>query len=196
MEYQSKKPAHRPSAYRREYAHFALHDTMLGATDADLAELFNVSEVTINAWKKKHPDFLKSLKKGKMTADAKVVECLYQRATGYQAPAVKIFNQNGKIIEHKYRQHYPPDVTAQIFWLKNRRPQQFREKPEVAVTVNNGNAVDLSRPLEEWGQAEALAALRQMGIEPITSTSPLIRPTKAILEADAEHTRISNQKHQ
>ena len=173
MEYQSKRPAHRPSAYRREYAHFALHHTMLGATDADLAELFNVSEVTINAWKKKHPDFLKSLKKGKMEADAKVVEALYLRATGYDAPTVKLFNQNGKIIEHKFFQHYPPDVTAQIFWLKNRQPQQFRDKPEVAVTVCNGQTADLSLPPEKWGQAELIAELRRLGVEPITTTSPL-----------------------
>jgi DNA-binding XRE family transcriptional regulator len=158
-----KRPAHRPSDYRQEYARIAYHHALLGATDADMAEAFNVSEVTINAWKKKHPDFLKSLKRGKLAADAKVAECLYLCATGFNAPAVKIFIHNGKIVEHKYTEHIPPDVTAQIFWLKNRRPAQFRTKPEVALTVNNGEVVDLSKPPEEWGQAEIIAELRRRG---------------------------------
>ena len=180
MKDRSRKPANRPSAYRREYARIALHYTLLGATDADLAAAFNVSRVTINAWKKKHPDFLYSLKRGKLVADAKVAECLYRRATGYDAPAVKIFIHNGKIVEHKYTEHIPPDVTAQIFWLKNRQPAQFREKPAVVVAVNNGEVVDLSKPPEEWSIAELEAALRRLGIEPVTSKSVQNRKAKPV----------------
>jgi DNA-binding XRE family transcriptional regulator len=176
----SKKPAHRPSAYRLEYAHIALHHTMLGATDADLAKTFNVSKVTINAWKKKHPQFLYSLKRGKMAADAKVAECLYLCAIGYDAPAVKLFIHNGKVVEHKYIEHIPPDVTAQIFWLKNRQPAQFRDKPTVVVAVNDGKVVDVDKPPEEWSVAELEAALRKLGIEPITSQIPHNRPAEPI----------------
>ena len=131
-----KKPRHRPSSYKPEYAKIAYHHTLLGATDVDLAEAFSVSERTINNWKQQHPDFVQSLKRGKMEADAKVAACLYQRAIGYNVRLVKLFNHKGQIIEHKYTEHYPPDVTAQIFWLKNRRPAQFRDRPEVVVAVS------------------------------------------------------------
>ena len=144
----------------------------MGATDADLAAAFCVSEQTVNSWKKRFPAFLESLKRGKGEADAKVAECLFKRATGYDHKAVKIFQKDGETFEHEYTEHIPPDTTAQIFWLKNRRPHQFRANPEVAVTVNNEVSVDTGRPPEEWGRAEIIAELRRRGIEPITSQPP------------------------
>jgi len=171
----TKKAAHRPTAYKIEYSHIAWRFALLGAIDADLAEAFEVSEQTINAWKKKHPDFLESLKKGKIAADAKVVGALFNRATGYDAKAVKLFMHEGNIIEHEYTVHYPPDITACIYWLKNRRPGQWRDKPAVAVTVNAGDVVNLDRPPEEWGMAEIEAELRRRGEVPITAYSKIPR---------------------
>jgi hypothetical protein len=167
-------PPHRPTAYKAEYARMAFQHTLIGATDADLAALFDVQESTINNWKLKHPPFLESLKKGKANADAKVAECLFKRATGYDHKAVKIFCQDGQTFEHEFTEHYPPDTTAQIFWLKNRRPTLFRQNPEVQVDVkvDNNVTVDTGKPVEEWGAAEAEAALIKMGIKPVTSRSP------------------------
>ncbi|MDR1662584.1 MAG: hypothetical protein LBR95_09230, partial [Azoarcus sp.] len=72
---------------------------MLGLTDAQIAEQIGVSEALLNAWKKRHPDFYESLKKGKTEADAKVAVSLYRRACGYEHPAVKIFNtQEGPVL--------------------------------------------------------------------------------------------------
>ena len=52
----------------------------------------------------------------------------YQRAVGYHPDAVKIFcKKDGEIIEAPYVEHVPPDVTAQIFWLKNRDPAHWRD---------------------------------------------------------------------
>lgn len=118
----------RPSAYQEEYSGQAKKLCILGATDTDLADFFDVSQVTINAWKHKHPEFLKALKTGKEIADERVERSLYHKATGYSFDAVKIFNHQGKIITAEYREHIPPDTTAMIFWLKNRRKDDWRDK--------------------------------------------------------------------
>lgn len=123
----------RPSSYRAEFAKQAYSLCLLGATDADLARAFDVSEQTVNAWKSAHPDFLESLKAGKEQADAKVAQSLFRRATGYSHRAVKIFCNAGVVTEAPYIERYPPDTTAAIFWLKNRRPDQWRDRqPEEA----------------------------------------------------------------
>lgn len=62
----------RPTRYQDDYVQQGYQPCMLGATDRQLAEAFSVSEQTINRWKKKHPDFLESINKGKAYADALV----------------------------------------------------------------------------------------------------------------------------
>ena len=114
--------AGRPTNYKKEYDEQAYKLCLLGATDKEMADFFGVSEVTFNAWKKKHPEFLKSLKEGKSVADANVAKSLYLRALGYYHPEDKIFNDNGEPLIVPTVKHYPPDPTAAIFWLKNRKP--------------------------------------------------------------------------
>lgn len=121
----------RPSSYRPDFAHQAGKLCLLGATDQDLADFFDVDERTINRWKQDHPEFCQSIKGGKKMADANVAEKLYQRATGYSHPDVHISNYQGTITATPVTKHYPPDTTAAIFWLKNRQRDKWREKQEV-----------------------------------------------------------------
>ena len=130
-----KKKAHsrgRPTKYKKEYAEQARKLCLLGATDSEMADFFNVDERTINRWKNDFPEFCQSIKKGKLLADANVTDRLYQRAMGYEAPDVDIRVIDGQIIETPLTKYYPPNTPAAIFWLKNRRPQTWRDKPEVA----------------------------------------------------------------
>jgi len=120
----------RPTRYKAEFAEQARKLCRLGATDKELADFFEISERTLNTWKKNHPKFLQSLKEGKSLADAEVAEKLFQRATGYEHEAVKIMQHEGVPVIESYTAHYPPDSTAMIFWLKNRRPDLWRDKPE------------------------------------------------------------------
>lgn len=126
----------RPTDYRPEYCKEARKLCMLGATDRELADFFEVSEVTLNAWKHAHPQFLKSIKAGKVKADAKVASRLFSRAIGYQHDAVKILtvprggNSGSDVEQVPYVEHYPPDTAAAIFWLKNRQPEKWRDKQE------------------------------------------------------------------
>ena len=104
----------------------ALRHCLLGATDADLAKLFDITESTINLWKLKHPKFSESIKAGKEDADGIVANSLYSRATGHKQKAEKIFQNDGEVIRAEYVEYWPPEVTAQIFWLKNRQPERWR----------------------------------------------------------------------
>ena len=167
----SKQGRGRPSAYQSEFANIAFRHTLLGATDKDLAAAFSVSEQTVNAWKKEFPKFLESIRAGKAEADANVVNSLYGRATGYSHPdtdirTVSVGGGMSSIVQTPIIKHHPPDVTAQIFWLKNRRPELFRDKPEVSVTVNNDVSLSSTQP-EDWTQADLEAELKRRGAIPI-----------------------------
>lgn len=120
----------RPSKYKPEYAKQAGKLCALGATDRELAGFFEVDEKTINTWKEKHPEFLLSLKDAKEELDSRVERRLFERAMGYSHPEDKIFNNNGEELVVPTTKHYPPDTTAAIFWLKNRRKEQWRDKLE------------------------------------------------------------------
>jgi len=133
----------RPSKYKPEFADQALKLCRLGATDKELADFFATTEQTINAWKAAYPEFLESLKEGKSLADAEVADKLYKRATGYSHKAVKIASTpDGKEHLTEYEEQYPPDTTAAIFWLKNRRPDLWRDKTEQRTTIEHVRWLD------------------------------------------------------
>lgn len=133
--------AGRPTDYREEFAEQARKLCLLGATDVELADFFGTSEVTLNAWKKAHPEFLKSMNAGKDIADAEVADKLYHRARGYSHPAVKIFMPAGasEPVYAEYVEHYPPDTPAASLWLRNRQPKRWRDKQE--ITGADGGAI-------------------------------------------------------
>jgi len=101
-----------------------------GLTDVQIAEALGVSKATLNNYKKKYPQFLDSLKKGKEVSDAKVVESLYKRATGYSHPDVHISNYQGVITITQIIKHYPPDPLSIAYWLNNRQPDQWKNRRE------------------------------------------------------------------
>lgn len=104
-----------------------------GLTEADIANNIGISTVTLWDWKNKHPNILNALKKGKEVADIIIENALYKRALGYDYEEIKtITASDGTIITKTItKKHMPADVTAQIYWLKNRKPDIWREKVEV-----------------------------------------------------------------
>lgn len=143
-----KRGRGQPSAYRPEYAEWAEKLAKLGATDKELAESFEVSEATVNNWKSAHPEFLDSIKKGRAIADAEVASKLFHRATGYEHPEDDIKSVNGEIVITPTVKHYPPDTTAAIFWLKNRRPDLWRDKIESQLSGPGGGAIPVKSIVE------------------------------------------------
>jgi hypothetical protein len=149
---EKKNERGRPTKYKKEYSVQVEKLCKLGATDKEIADFFEVTEQTINNWKTDHSDFFESIKKGKLLADAEVAEKLFQRATGYSHPDVHISSYEGSITVTDITKHYPPDPTSGIFWLKNRQPAKWRDKPDVAddesqaIPVNvTVNVVDASK---------------------------------------------------
>lgn len=132
----------RPSEYLpSEHPRLGRALCLLGATDDEVARALDVGVRTIARWKKKHEEFRQALKEGKNHADAAIAQSLYHRARGFSHPAVHI-TANAKTGEHvtvPYTKHYPPSEVACIFWLKNRRPDLWRDKRDHEVT---GKAAD------------------------------------------------------
>lgn len=129
----------RPTKYQEAYAEQARKLCLLGYTDAELADFFEVSEATINNWKLEHPEFLESIKKGKAVADSDVASNLYHRAMGYTAKEKREEKTAEGFKEVDAEKHIPGDVTAMIFWLKNRQKDKWREKQDVNHTSDDGS---------------------------------------------------------
>ena len=134
----------RPTKYKQEFAEQSRKLCLLGATDAELAEFFEVEESTLNNWKHAHPEFMESIKKGKSQADADVADRLYQRAMGFTHPEVDIRVVDHVIVQTPITKIYAPDPTAAIFWLKNRQRAKWRDKVEQEITGANGGPVDMN----------------------------------------------------
>ena len=124
----------RPTKYRDAFAAQAVKLCQLGATDEDMADFFNVGITTFERWKVKYSRFRGALKAAKTEADERVTRSLYERAIGYSHPEDKIFQYEGAAVIIPTTKHYPPETTACIFWLKNRQPDQWRDKREHEIS--------------------------------------------------------------
>lgn len=105
----------RPSKYPPAFAEQATKLCRSGATDAELADLFEVSERTLNTWKTWHSAFLRAIRAGKVLADAEVTNSLSHRALGYKHAAEDLRVCKGVIVTTPITKHYPPDTVSCIF---------------------------------------------------------------------------------
>jgi hypothetical protein len=124
----------RPTRFKPEYIQRAYEMTQRGATDRELAENFGVSEQTINSWKVTKPGFLEALRLGKDAADDRVEASLYRRACGFSHETIKVMQYEGKPVIVPYVENLPPDTTACLAWLNNRRPETWRNKNHVELS--------------------------------------------------------------
>lgn len=126
-------------------------------TNFEMAQYFGVTEQTLNDWFIKDPDFALVMRANRMMADDRVERALYARAVGYsyKAQEVKITNE-GKIYKTDVIKHVPPDITAITFWLKNRAPQQWKDKIDVNNSVEGTVTIEHK---EDDPRALAMAVL-------------------------------------
>ena len=152
-----KKKKGRPSKYNKKVhpivgAWLARH----GYTDKEIAESFDISEKTLNEWKKKDPDFRKSLKKNKEVTDSQVENSLLKRAMGYEYIEIQeeevVLKRKGKrgqqlelpaIKRKTTTKQVIPDTIAQIFWLKNRQPDKWRDRVQHEHGGINGGKIEV-----------------------------------------------------
>jgi hypothetical protein len=106
-------------------------------------------------------------------ADDRVERSLYNRAIGYSYDAVKIFcDKNGKVTRVPCREHVPPDVTACIFWLKNRNPAKWRDVQNVEHVLGKYIISDKPMTEEEWIRERATDIANKMASICRTRPSP------------------------
>lgn len=106
-----------------------------GLTDEQIATNIGITAKTLYDWKKKYSNICEALKRGKDVVDRQVENSLLRRALGYEYEEVKKKFEGGVITEKTVtKKEVIPDVTAQIFWLKNRKPDKWRDKPDYEDT--------------------------------------------------------------
>jgi hypothetical protein len=125
----------RKSVFRPEYILIAKACARFGAIEDEIANELNIGPATLDRWKQKYPEFRCALKAGKEASDDRVERSLYQLAIGW----------NGQ----------PPNTTAAIFWLKNRRPSEWRDVQNVDAAVGHYIISDKPMTEQEWIEARA-----------------------------------------
>ncbi len=131
----------RPALYQEEYAEQAFKLCLLGAVDKDLAGFFEVTEQTINNWKKDYPEFFESLRRGKLSADANMAYRFYVKGCGYRYTEIKkkvAISEAGTEIPVEIistEKEVAPDATVAFRWLCNRRPEDWKDKVESSADV-------------------------------------------------------------
>ena len=137
--------AGRPTKLEERMIEQVFEMSLLGLTDAQMAKILGVSEVTFNDYKKKHPEFLKSLTRGKEEADGKVAKAMYKRALGLTITEDAL-TRDGEVVSLK--KELPPDTAAAKHWLANRQralwsnngEQTIKTDKPLVITLNESEA--------------------------------------------------------
>ena len=167
-----KNPVGRPTLYKPEYARQAQKLSKMGATDVEMAQFFEVSVDTLYQWANVYEDFSEARKIGKEACDNRIERSLYQKAIGFTREAEKVVIIDDVPVRVKYQEYVPPSDTAMIFWLKNRRRHEWRDRHE----IEHGRVGEFDkmsdRELIEFIEVEA----REIGVSPEAPALP--PPTK------------------
>lgn len=142
----ARHPAGRPTEYRPEYCDLAKRLCESGATDQELADVLRIHRATLYRWLGEYPRFRDAVRLGKEPADDRVERSLFHRAVGYTHEALKIMQEKGTPVVVRYMEHVPPDPGAAFNWLKNRRPDQWRDRRE--LTGADGQPIELKTSIE------------------------------------------------
>jgi hypothetical protein len=112
-----------------------------GVRELDIAHNMGISESTFNRWKVKYEAIGNALKTSKAVADRIVENALFRRATGFEYTETveervfnKVTNKFEMVVTKKMNKVVLPDTTAQIFWLKNKKPAEWRDRREIEST--------------------------------------------------------------
>lgn len=131
-----KKHRGQPTRYNAEvHVPWAASLARKGCSSAEIAHAFGVSERTLYRWQNAHVEFCHAIKESKSRADEVIATSLYDRACGRAKKVIKkrrdVIDPSGnkRTLTEVTEETLPPDTTAMIFWLKNRQPELWRDKP-------------------------------------------------------------------
>ena len=121
-----------------------------GMIDVEIAAALGISKDTFYQYQKKYPDFYDSIKRGKAPVDVRAENSLLKRVEGYEFEETHIEYEAVKKGEKasakkvkKITKQMAPDVTACIFWLKNRKPKEWRDRHNVELSGEDGEPVKI-----------------------------------------------------
>jgi transposase-like protein len=117
-----------------------------GLTDEQIANNLGIGTSTLYRWKNEHRELREALKKGKEVADREVENALYKSALGFKYKEQVVTNKGNIVEVEKYEK---PNTTAAIFWLKNRKPGQWRDKQEIEHNCDVGVKIIDDIPSDE-----------------------------------------------
>jgi hypothetical protein len=160
-----------------------------GMTDIEVADMLGIGLSTLYRWKLDHPAFARVFKLGKAAADDRVERSLYSRAIGYDYIAEKATMTRHGQKTMRYRQHIPPDTAAAVWYLKNRRPDRWRDsfRHEHAASPYNGieDPAELRALLIKQAQALGLIAPPIIDITPNAPNSAEAESSSEALQPPA-----------
>lgn len=112
-----------------------------GLTDEQISQNIGINPATLYVWKNNYPKISESLKRGKKVVDIQVENALLKRALGYKyTETTKQLVANSKTgktelkVTKEIEKEMPPDVTAIIYWLKNRKPEIWKDKQNIEIS--------------------------------------------------------------
>jgi hypothetical protein len=166
-----------------------------GMTDIEVAEMLGIGLATLYRWKLDHPAFARVFKLGKAEADDRVERSLYSRAIGYDYIAEKATMTRHGQKTMRYRQHIPPDTAAAVWYLKNRRPDRWRDSFRHEYTASPYDGIEDPAELRDLltKQAQALGLIAPPIID-ITPNAP--RSAQAENPSEALQTPAIAAKHE
>lgn len=127
---------------------------MEGATNSEIAERLGISDATFYRYQQQSPELKEALLYAKEIVDYRVENALLRRALGYDTVETVTEETAAGKVTRTVRKHIPPDVTAGIFWLKNRKPDRWRQKPEFIPEDTGTGVIMMPEILEEDADAD------------------------------------------
>ncbi|MFG5393525.1 helix-turn-helix domain-containing protein [Enterococcus faecalis] len=122
-----------------------------GLTDEQIAQNIGISRSTLNEWKKRFPDIKDTIKRGKEVVDRQVENALFKSAVGYEYTEItKELTDSGMKVTKRVTKQVAPNPTSAIFWLKNRKPDVWRDKKQTEVS----GSMQLNNPFENLTEEE------------------------------------------
>jgi len=162
-----------------------------GMTEEEIAEFIGISRKTLQTWRVKHPEFGEAIRLGKEEPDNRVVAQLYQSALGYYITIKKgAVNKAGELVEWEETQFIKPEITAQIFYLKNRRNYEWNDRtgPQGGDgSFENYTDAELARLVRE--KASKLVAVKAAD-KVLEGVVVVDRPTKDVTPKPPEENKV------
>lgn len=157
----------RPTTYRKNFPERGFMLWVEGKTDREVAKALKISHESLYQHVKRYPEFADARKKAKAMADEVIEQSLFNRARGMWLPDCHVSQYEGVITVTPLKKHLPPDPLSCIFWLKNRKPDQWREKTELALTTDypglDQETITELRALAKWSAEVAKLTYKAPG---------------------------------